>query len=95
MQTTPTCRSDNAGNLLNTRAGRTGRGWGWRPVPRRWPFLVWWQPRNPVPLRFPVGPHDHHAAGLVPGLGGSGEARGVALRVDGKRGVLGGNAQVY
>lgn len=42
-----------------------------------------------------MGPHDHHAARPVPALRGSGEARGVAPRVDGKRGVLRGDAQVY
>lgn len=44
---------------------------------------------------FAVGPHDHHAARAVPALGGGGEARGVAPRLDGKRGVLRGHAQVY
>lgn len=42
-----------------------------------------------------MGPDDHHTAGLVPGVGGNSEARGMALWMDGKRGVLYRDAQVY
>lgn len=40
----------------------------------------------------PVGPHDHHAARAVPVVRGSGEARGLAARLERERGVLRGDA---
>lgn len=48
----------------------------------------------PGPL-LAVGPYDYYTARLVPGVGGNSEARGVALWMDGKRGVLYRDAQVY